>query len=260
MVNDSQCSAGNSIPADHSYDAWYQRFEGAVEHAIDWQLLQRHLPKGTTAAALDAAGGTGRIALPLAQLGYSVTLLDICDTMLAAARGKAAVAGVADRVGFLRGDIRQLPLVDQSFDLVLCWDGGRQAAMELARVARPGALISLFLENGPELADHDRRVFEMIGSADLDEVVSRVLESATSCHSLDTDAFRQQFADLGLEVIDIYAVCGWLDVLGYPEETRNATDWDDPLFQRTCALVLQLGQEPSVRGLSRHLVVYAHKR
>ncbi|MCK4574801.1 hypothetical protein KAU34_00165, partial [candidate division WOR-3 bacterium] len=55
------------------YDEWYEHFEGVVEHYVDWELLKGYLPKNRDTKILDAAGGTGRITLPLAKMGYSVT-------------------------------------------------------------------------------------------------------------------------------------------------------------------------------------------
>lgn len=39
------------------YDEWYETFEGAVEHHVDWELLKGHLPRNRDAKILDAAGG-----------------------------------------------------------------------------------------------------------------------------------------------------------------------------------------------------------
>jgi ubiquinone/menaquinone biosynthesis C-methylase UbiE len=67
-----------------TYDEWHETFEGAVQQYVDWQLLKRYLPEDRDAKILDAAGGTGRMTLPLAKTGYSVTLcalifiVDLC--------------------------------------------------------------------------------------------------------------------------------------------------------------------------------------
>ncbi len=54
------------------YDEWHETFKGAVENHVDWELLKRRPPRNRHAKILDAAGGTGRITLPLAKMGYSV--------------------------------------------------------------------------------------------------------------------------------------------------------------------------------------------
>jgi ubiquinone/menaquinone biosynthesis C-methylase UbiE len=98
------------------YDEWYKTFHGAVEHYVDWKLLRRHLPQNRDARILDAAGGTGRITLPLAKMGYSVTLCDISLGMLNVARRKLLKAGVLDKVKICECDIRKLRFADESFD------------------------------------------------------------------------------------------------------------------------------------------------
>jgi len=102
------------------YDEWYQTFKGAVEHHVDWELLKGYLPKNRDAKILDAAGGTGRITLPLAKLGYSVTLCDISPGMLNVARQKLLREGVLDKVEILECDVCKLRFADESFDFVLC--------------------------------------------------------------------------------------------------------------------------------------------
>jgi S-adenosylmethionine-dependent methyltransferase len=130
-----------------TYDEWYETFEGAVETYVDLTLLKKHLPKNRKAKILDAAGGTGRITLPLAKMGYSVTLCDISAAMLAVAKQKMLREGVIDKVKIVECDIRKLYFNDESFDFVLCWDGAIEARKELIRVAKNGGGISLFLVN-----------------------------------------------------------------------------------------------------------------
>jgi S-adenosylmethionine-dependent methyltransferase len=73
---------------------------------------------------LDAGGGTGGYALPLAQQGHRVCLLDGAAQMLAIAREKAERLGpdTLDRLAFCHASVDDLPglfPVDH-FDLVLC--------------------------------------------------------------------------------------------------------------------------------------------
>jgi SAM-dependent methyltransferase len=66
------------------------------------------------ARLLDLCCGQGRHAVPLAQLGYRVTGLDLSRPLLARA---AATAG--QLVGLVAADMRRLPFADGSFDAVL---------------------------------------------------------------------------------------------------------------------------------------------
>ena len=129
------------------YDEWYKTFKGAVEHFVDWELLKDFLPQNRDAKVLDAAGGTGRLTLPLAKMGYSVTLCDISPKMLNVARKKLLREGLLDKVEILECDVRKLRFADESFDFVLCWDGTSEATKELIRVTKKGGRISVFLIN-----------------------------------------------------------------------------------------------------------------
>ena len=63
----------------------------------------------------------------------------------------------------------------------------------------------------------------------------------------------------GARVIDTYAVYGWMDVLRIPKEVRESRNWDESFFGQTTQMVLKLSEEPSVKGMSRHLVLYGEK-
>ncbi|GAG31649.1 unnamed protein product [marine sediment metagenome] len=127
------------------YDRWYRTFGGALEHHMDWELLKGYLPNNRDAKILDAAGGTGRMSLPLAKMGYSVTLVDISPGMLDVAREKMLKEGVSDKVNILECDARALPFPDESFDFALCWGAGLEVKKELTRVTTKGGKISMCL-------------------------------------------------------------------------------------------------------------------
>ena len=63
--------------------------------------------------------GTGRLLVPLAEAGYTITGIDIAPTMIEIARDKVAEAGVEERVTLLQDDIRSLDL-PQRFRFGLC--------------------------------------------------------------------------------------------------------------------------------------------
>src|SRR5215212_10833251 len=96
---------------------------------------------------LDVAAGTGNIALRAAAAGAQVVGLDLTPELFAAARRRAAGAGVS--VEWVEGDAEALPFEDASFDRVLSAFGVQFAprheiaAHELAGVCRPGGRIGL---------------------------------------------------------------------------------------------------------------------
>jgi ubiquinone/menaquinone biosynthesis C-methylase UbiE len=245
-----------------TYEEWYKTFEGAVETQVDLALLRKYLPKNKDAKILDAAGGTGRITLPLAKMGYSVTLCDISPRMLDLAKQKMRREGVYDKVKILECNIRKLYFPDESFDFVLCWDGGIEAAKELIRVTKKGGRISAFLVNKWFYAYNNFYKDPNSALALIESTPSYVEHHGYKNRAVSVEEARNFFEAEGIRVLDIYAVCGWIDVLDIPEEVQKSRDWDKKykkLFEQTVEMVLKLGKEPSVKGMSKHLVLYGEK-
>ena len=241
------------------YDEWYETFEGAVEHHVDWELLKGYLPQNRDAKILDAAGGTGRITLPLAKMGYSVTLCDISPGMLNVARQKLLREGVLDKVEILECDVRKLRFADESFDFVLCWDGGIEAAKELIRVTKKGGKISIFLINKCGAAISKFCEDPDSALALLRSKSNYVYHHEEKYITVRLEEARELFEKEGIKVIEIYAVCGMLNLLSIPEKVRESRNWDEKFFTQVTEMLLRLSKEPSVKGMSRHLVLYGER-
>jgi ubiquinone/menaquinone biosynthesis C-methylase UbiE len=241
------------------YDAYYETFKGAVEHYVDWELLRRYLPVSRDARMLDAAGGTGRISLPLAKMGYSVTLCDISPRMLEVARQKSLREGVLDRVEISECDIRELRFPDESFDFALCWNGMIEAASELIRVTKRGGTISMYLVNRCRGAIDLFAEDPALALALIKSRSDYVYDEKERYRAVSPEEARKLFEAEGIRLLDIYAVCGWMSVLAVPKEVQESRDWDQELFTQVTEMVLRLSKEPSVQGMSRHLVLYGER-
>jgi len=243
------------------FDGWYKTFEGAVENRVDWELLKEYLPKNRNAKILDAAGGTGRIALPLAKMGYPVTLCDISTSMLYATKKKTLrEKGVLNRVEILQCDIRSLSFANGSFDFVLCWDGAVEAAKELTRVVKKGGVVSLFLVNRCRGAID---LFSEDPKSALAIIKSRcdfVRHHGEKYRAVNEGEARRLFEAEGIRIIAVYAVCGWMDVLKIGEKVRKSRVWKEEFLKQTTQMVLKLTKEASVKGMARHLVLYGEKK
>ena len=241
------------------YDEYYKTFKGAVEHHVDWELLKGYLPQNRDAKILDAAGGTGRITLPLAKMGYRVTLCDISPRMLEVARRKLLREGVLDRVDIFECDIGGLRFADESFDFAFCWNGMLEAAKELIRVTKRGGTISMYLVNrcggAIDLFPKD----PALALALIESCSDPVYEEGERYRAVNPEEARKLFEAQGISVLDIYAVCGWLDLLRIPQELRESSKWDEDFFSQVTEMVLRLSKELSVKGMSRHLVLYGER-
>jgi SAM-dependent methyltransferase len=129
---------------------------------------------------VDAGGGTGGFAVPLASLGHHVTVVDPSPDSLAAAQRRAAEQHVPLRA--VQGDAADLALVTgkQSADLVLCHsvleyvDSPPAAMTAIAAVLRPGGAVSVLTASAVAAVihralagrfDEARRLLDGLGGA-----------------------------------------------------------------------------------------------
>ena len=131
--------------------------------AVVWEVLSAALAEAATAPhraagpveVVDAGGGTGGFAVPIAEAGHHVTVVDPSPDSLAALSRRADERGLGDRVRGLQGDLDDLAalLPPASADLVLCHsvlqvvDDPAAALVALAGVLRPGGRLSLLVGN-----------------------------------------------------------------------------------------------------------------
>jgi demethylmenaquinone methyltransferase/2-methoxy-6-polyprenyl-1,4-benzoquinol methylase len=113
------------------------------------RFLVSRLDVGPGARVLDVATGTGAVAAEVVRAhGCRVTGLDQSPEMLAAARGRLAVAGLDGRVELVQGEAERLPFADASFDALTVTYLLRYVAdplatlRELVRVLRPGGTLA----------------------------------------------------------------------------------------------------------------------
>ncbi|MGH3342858.1 MAG: methyltransferase domain-containing protein [Carbonactinosporaceae bacterium] len=137
------------------------RAHSSVRTAVVWKVLRQALADRAEVAGrgaldiLDAGGGTGGFAVPLAELGHAVTVVDPSPDALAALERRAADTGVTARVRAIQGDASGLlDVVDpRSADVALCHgvlemvDDPAEALASLARVLRVPGTLSVLVAN-----------------------------------------------------------------------------------------------------------------
>lgn len=103
------------------YSTFAQVYDTLMDQDLyaDWAnfVTERVPAQGTK--LLELAGGSGSLAVKLAQAGYDVTLLDLSAEMLSLALNKLSVAHLS--LPMIQADMRDFGVIDQ-FDVVTCFD------------------------------------------------------------------------------------------------------------------------------------------
>jgi len=104
------------ITTREGYDRWAPFYDEPGNQLLDIEqpVVRKILDSLPVGVALDAACGTGRHTAHLASLGHKVIGVDTSPEMLALARDKVPEGE------FYESDLHDLPLPDDSVDLVVC--------------------------------------------------------------------------------------------------------------------------------------------
>lgn len=252
---------------DARMDAWRrQQAEPWMQlrYRIARANLAHHL-EGGSLCVLDVGGGNGADALPLAADGHQVTIADYSPAMLADAREAAKHAGLGERLAFLMTDLATLPthVTGSRFDLVLFHnviqyvDDGAAALAALARLLRPGGLLSLLTPNP---------VSEVLRAALIDRQPDAALAAldASVMHTtvFDVDVRRYPVAtleawlhDAGLEVVAHYGVRCVNDYI-----PGNELKYDSAFMASLEQLELALSGRDPYRQIARGTHLVARRR
>jgi ubiquinone/menaquinone biosynthesis C-methylase UbiE len=248
---------------------------GRLEFARTQELVKRYLPP-PPAVIFDVGGGSGVYACWLAKEGYEVHLVDTSPLLVEKARQASANQPDFPLAGIALGDARRLDRPDDSVDAVLLLgpmyhlterDDRVAALSEACRVLREGsyvfaAAISRFASLLDGLA------YGYLADPEFARIVERDLTDGQHRNPTDnpiyfTTAFfhhpeelQTEVEDAGLNHEKTLAVEGPGWILPDFEER-----WADP--ERRWILldaVRRLEEEPSMLGVSDHLLTVARKQ
>jgi len=200
----------------------------AIRTALVWETLEGLLAERAAGSGrsvvdvVDVGGGTGGLAVPVAQLGHRVTVVDPSPDALAALQRRVADAGLGDRVVAHQGDAGSLAasLGGASTDLVLCHgvleyvDDPRAAVLDAVALLRPGGLISVLVAQrlGAVLAQALAGRFAEAHRL-LDDPLGRGGEHDPVPRRFDQASVLELFAGRGVTVRAVHGVRTFTDLL-----------------------------------------------
>lgn len=130
------------------YDREYETpYYEKLYAGITWHYIESYLPK--KGLVLDAGGGTGKWAIPMAEKALKVVVYDLSKEMLDVTLRKVKERNLEESIQVKVGDICNIGFPDNHFDFVLaegdpisyCSDPDKAVA-ELSRVLKQNCFIS----------------------------------------------------------------------------------------------------------------------
>ena len=246
---------------------------GRLEMLRTQSSLERFLPE-PPALVYDVGGGTGPYASWLAARGYEAHLIDLVPDHIEQAR-RARSSGPGSIRSFAVGDARQLDVDAEVADAVLllgplyhlpehedrlaCW-------REAHRILRPGGVVvAAIISRFASLLDglHRNLVADPAFRGMLEkDLASGVHRNETDNPEYFTTAYLQRPSEAeteclaaGLALVSTVAVEGpaWL--------LPDLEEWmaKGPQRQRLLDLIARVEAEPSLLGVSAHILIVARK-
>ena len=192
-------SGGGFATGEQEWRAHLGTLRQVVRQELVARQLAAHLPGQPSRRVLDIGCGQGTQALLLARRGHAVTGLDASAQLLDDFRAALAAepAEVGDRVRLLQGEAGAVAglFPPSSFDAVLCqgvlmYFADPEPLLDaIARVAAPGAVLSLLVRNGDALAMRPG----LLGDWDS---VDRAFNGGAYRNRIGVDARADRLADL----------------------------------------------------------------
>lgn len=235
------------------------------------QLVEGHIPNPPL-TVLDVGGGGGFYSLWLASKGYRVHLVDPVERLVEVARARSDNA-VNPLESCEVGDARSIPAPDGSADVVLLLgplyhlqeaSDRSKALREAKRVLRDGGLlfaaaisrfggvldgVVLDLYSDPE---HAVRLDESLETGKYGRPGEDIDKFTTAYFHLPEE-FQTEVESAGFEVQCLEGLEGPARMLADTDEA-----WEDEEKRALLVrLATRLGQEPSLLGLSPHLLIVA---
>lgn len=212
----------------------------------DWQTRRGLADYAVT----DLGGGTGTLAMSLAEDGHQVTVVDPSLDALASLQRRTAECGLADRLLGIQGDAGNLieVLGPASTDVMICHrtldviDDPVTALVHMATAVRPGGVLSVLVA---------QRRAAVISQA-LQGHIGSALQAIDDPSRFDLDQVIAMITDAGFRVTDIEGI----GVLS--QHVSAAMIESEPgLADQLYALESRLSQDPAFRAIAAWAHIFA---
>lgn len=242
------------------------RAHNAPRTAVVWSVLRAELSRRAEEGplrVLDAGGGTGGFAVPLAEEGHTVTVVDPSPDALAALSRRAAERGVAGRVTAVQGDADSLLDLAgaDSADVVLCHsvlevvDDPVATVSAVNAVLSPGGCVSVLVANrAAAVLSRALGGHFTAAAAVLDDPDGRSGPNDTALRRFDLATAEALLARCGLQVEQVHGVRVVADLV-----PGALLDTEPGALDALLALELTAADRPPFRDIATQLHLLARR-
>lgn len=249
--------------ADQFVDEAYASVKGRVRTYVIHQQLLDHLPPNPT-SILDVGGGAGNQSIPLAQIGYNVTLLDPSSAMLDKARQqlKRMPEETQQRVTIIQanGENAYEAVGAKRFSAVLCHgvlgylERPEPLVGQLCRCTTDGGIVSIMTANAKTMAIRpalERRWGDALEAFDSETEIG-VLGVTSRADKVED--LSKLIMSHGVEPLNWYGVWLFADLLEFSGAKLDPEDLDQ--LKSAAEVELEASRRDPYRQFSRvfHLV------
>lgn len=248
-----------------AYDDYSQQLWSKVYDAVTWKITEPYIPRSPQALVFDAAGGTGKWAIPIAKCGPRVILGDISEGMLTVAKEKIIKEGLQGRVEVKECDLRELDFQDEIFDMVFC-EHALGFIKEQDKVIKE--LVRVLKKGHPLIVTGQNRYVMSISLVSEDvnyaySVLSKekpfFMRNSLNVYTLSPEEFRLMLENNGVRIEKIVGKLFTIP-LGLSGEKMIAEDYTKEFLERMIQIELEFAEKPDSVCLGSHLQAIGFKR
>jgi S-adenosylmethionine-dependent methyltransferase len=242
--------------------------QGSLWSQLKYRLvhvnLSRHVSTASPLRVLDAGGGNGGDAIPLATQGHRVVIVDYSTAMLADATRRAAAAQMQEQVTVYQARLVDVPTLfpDPAFDVVLCHnvlqyvDDVHTLLTAILSPLKPGGIVSIISVNRYSNPYHAAFLYgnleEAFRTLEHQDAVATIF--GATMHLYTAEEIMDMLTQSGCSVDAHDGIRCLCDYWG-----DNERKSDPAVFAQIERLELALANKYPYKLLARYFQIVAHK-
>ncbi|MCM3596874.1 class I SAM-dependent methyltransferase [Metabacillus idriensis] len=256
---------------------WTRLDREPLEYIINYHYIKQYLPE--KAHILDNGAGPGKYSMALAAEGYDITLSDLTPKLVALAEKKAKELGLTDQFhGFHHLDAADLCLFqDEMFDAALMMGPLYHLQKEKARIKAVQELYRVTKKGGIVFAAFRSRAHHMYASLQSPDLW-KPNDSIGSIQSFlvnGTFDHQEKGRFTGAYFYRVEEIAPFMEAYGFQTAALigstaigaalNENSWNlwkgkgDQEFSKLIELLIETAKDPSLLGISSHLLYIGKK-